>query len=208
MCTTLYHIIPNRPYHLLILQHIIPFSKLLVVAKPKSKCEKERDAATNGLPSVGAFTPQCESDGSYSSVQCHGSTGYCWCVDGEGNKLIETELRFERPNCTEGKLCTTLCHIIPNRPYHLLILQHNVPFSKLLVVAKPKSKCEKERDAATNGPPLVGAFTPQCESDGSYSSVQCHSSTGYCWCVDGEGNKLIETELRFERPNCAGGKIP
>ena len=91
--TTIHHIIPY---------YITP-CYLSDEARPKSKCEKERDAVTNGPLLVGAFTPQCESDGSYSAVQCHGSTGYCWCVDGEGNKLVETEIRFDRPNCTKGK---------------------------------------------------------------------------------------------------------
>ncbi|XP_028399649.1 neurogenic locus notch homolog protein 2-like isoform X2 [Dendronephthya gigantea] len=137
-------------------------------AKPKSKCEKERDAFLNRPPLLGAFTPQCEEDGSYSKMQCHGSTGYCWCVDVDGSKLEGTETR-SRPNCTEE--------------------------------AKPKSKCEKERDDVLNGPPLVGAFTPQCEEDGSYSKMQCHGSTGYCWCVDADGSKLEGTETR-SRINC------
>ena len=83
-------------------------------------------------------------------------------------------------------------------PYHITthhIIPYYITLCYLSVEARPKSKCEKERDAVTNGPLLVGAFTPQCESDGSYSAVQCHGSTGYCWCVDGEGNKLVETEI-------------
>jgi hypothetical protein len=73
---------------------------------------------------------------------------------------------------------------------------------------RPKTKCENERDARENGPLLVGAFTPQCEADGSYSSRQCHGSTGYCWCVDGEGNKLEETEVGpGQRLNCSAGEI-
>ena len=197
MCTIMYH--PIR-------QHTIPYYITLCYlsdeARPKSKCEKERDAVTNGQLLLGAFTPQCEDDGSYSAVQCHGSTGYCWCVDGEGNKLVETEIRFDRPNCTKGEMCTIMYHPIP---------QHTIPYYITLCYlsdeARPKSKCEKERDAVTNGPLLVGAFTPQCESDGSYSAVQCHGSTGYCWCVDGEGNKLVETEIRFDRPNCTKGEM-
>ena len=74
---------------------------------------------------------------------------------------------------------------------------------------RPKTKCEKKRTASENGPLLIGAFIPQCEEDGSYSEVQCHGSTGYCWCVDGEGNKRLETEVRPGlRPNCTKGKIP
>ena len=42
-------------------------------------------------------------------------------------------------------------------------------------------------------PGLVGAFVPQCTDDGSYEKVQCHGSSGHCWCVDGEGTELEGT---------------
>ena len=72
---------------------------------------------------------------------------------------------------------------------------------------RPKTKCEKEKAARENGPFLIGAFIPQCEEDGSYSEVQCHGSAGYCWCVDGEGNKRLETEVGPGlTPNCTTGK--
>ncbi|EDO39095.1 predicted protein, partial [Nematostella vectensis] len=32
--------------------------------------------------------------------------------------------------------------------------------------------------------PLIGAYIPQCDKDGRYSALQCHGSTGYCWCVN------------------------
>uniref|UniRef100_A0A4Q8K4T8 U61-Liphistoxin-Lth1a_1 n=2 Tax=Liphistius TaxID=62150 RepID=A0A4Q8K4T8_9ARAC len=39
---------------------------------------------------VGNYVPQCERDGTYSRTQCHGSTGYCWCVDENGVRLSES----------------------------------------------------------------------------------------------------------------------
>ena len=38
---------------------------------------------------VGIYSPQCNEDGSWKKLQCHGSTGFCWCVDSEGNKVKE-----------------------------------------------------------------------------------------------------------------------
>ncbi|KAF1799490.1 thyroglobulin type-1 [Mucor lusitanicus] len=45
-----------------------------------TKCQAERQQALN-LHVIGNFIPQCQPDGSYSPRQCHGSTGYCVCVD-------------------------------------------------------------------------------------------------------------------------------
>ena len=36
---------------------------------------------------VGIYSPQCNEDGSWKKLQCHGSTGFCWCVDNEGNRV-------------------------------------------------------------------------------------------------------------------------
>ncbi|UYV62761.1 NID2 [Cordylochernes scorpioides] len=37
---------------------------------------------------IGNYIPQCDdTTGHYSATQCHGSTGYCWCVDKQGHKL-------------------------------------------------------------------------------------------------------------------------
>jgi hypothetical protein len=71
--------------------------------RAKTKCELDQEEKQRQLL-VGAYIPQCEEDGSYSRIQCHGSTGYCWCSDGDGNKMVETEVRYERPNCSEGEI--------------------------------------------------------------------------------------------------------
>ena len=41
-------------------------------------------------------------------------------------------------------------------------------------------------------PGLVGAYSPQCNEDGSWKRLQCHGSIGYCGCVDSEGEKTRE----------------
>ncbi len=95
--------------------------------RPKSQCEQHRDSLQSGVeqggrPSLGAFIPQCDSDGQYrplqvstdwqtdkvhnwlmtwvkwrtdfgtfnNSLQCHGSTGHCWCVDSRGQERAGT----------------------------------------------------------------------------------------------------------------------
>ena len=64
--------------------------------------------------------------------------------------------------------------------------------------------CKKHKDeqaAKLPGPPFVGAFIPSCKLNGDYEEVQCHGSTGYCWCVDKVGNELPGTRTRG-RLNC------
>lgn len=55
-----------------------------------------RQADERGL--IGGFRPSCEEDGSFSEVQCHGSTGYCWCVDVESGQPVSNGARGE-PSC-------------------------------------------------------------------------------------------------------------
>ena len=49
----------------------------------------------------------------------------------------------------------------------------------------------------------IGAFVPQCETDGSFSTVQCWGSTGYCWCAETTTGRPISEGMRGE-PECGG----
>ena len=62
------------------------------------------DAVANATGLLGEFIPQCEEDGSYSPLQCWGSTGYCWCVDSNGIEIPGTALGPGEgvPNCSES----------------------------------------------------------------------------------------------------------
>ena len=125
----------------------------------KSRREKQ---AQNRL---GQHIPTCNADGSYETVQCHASTGYCWCVDGRGQELDGTRLRFQKPNCPAEPACR-------------------------------RERNEAERRQASSPFPIVGAFIPECEDDGSYKPKQCHGSTGQCWCTTPEGKEIEGTRQR------------
>ena len=56
-------------------------------------CEKH--VSRVGEPMPGLYVPQCDVTGQYQHKQCHGSTGYCWCVDSEGSELPGTKRRGE-----------------------------------------------------------------------------------------------------------------
>ncbi|XP_016521316.1 nidogen-2 isoform X7 [Poecilia formosa] len=133
----------------------------------RSQCEEHRDSLqSGGQPSVGAYIPQCDSDGQYRPRQCHGFTGYCWCVDSRGQEKPGTRT----PPGTSPPACDSL-----DKP------------------ERPKTQCERHRDrvqtSSADGFPVAGAYVPQCDENGQYRQLQCHSSTGYCWCVDSQGEE-------------------
>ncbi|KAJ8254662.1 hypothetical protein GJAV_G00195620 [Gymnothorax javanicus] len=62
-----------------------------------------------------------------------------------------------------------------------------------------KTKCQLDATKKR----LVGLYTPQCDEEGNYKPIQCWHSTGYCWCVDINGNEIPGTMVRG-RPVCGG----
>uniref|UniRef100_A0A8C0XLL7 Nidogen-1 n=1 Tax=Castor canadensis TaxID=51338 RepID=A0A8C0XLL7_CASCN len=80
-----------------------------------------------------------------------------------------------------------------------------------------KTRCQQEREhilgsvgvADGQQPRLLGLFVPQCDEHGHYTPLQCHSSTGYCWCVDRDGRELEGTRTRpGMRPPCLSTVAP
>uniref|UniRef100_G3PLY0 Nidogen 2 n=1 Tax=Gasterosteus aculeatus aculeatus TaxID=481459 RepID=G3PLY0_GASAC len=138
--------------------------------RPKTHCEHHRDrvqtSSPEGYPVVGAYVPQCDAGGQYTPLQCHGSTGHCWCVDSRGQERTGTRTPPGAPP-TDYE---------PERP---------------------KTHCEHHRDrvqtTSPEGYPIVGAYVPQCDDNGRYASLQCHGSTGHCWCVDSTGQERAGT---------------
>uniref|UniRef100_A0A8C6DQ11 Nidogen 1 n=1 Tax=Moschus moschiferus TaxID=68415 RepID=A0A8C6DQ11_MOSMO len=71
----------------------------------KTRCQREREhllgAADSQRPRPpGLFVPECDEHGHYAPTQCHGGTGYCWCVDRDGREVVGTRTRpGMRPPC-------------------------------------------------------------------------------------------------------------
>ncbi|XP_056419511.1 saxiphilin-like [Hyla sarda] len=137
-------------------------------------CHKERQALLGaGRPLLGAFVPECDEKGNYFPKQCHGSTGYCWCVNKEGKEIEGTKTSPGQPLQT----CEDSADQIHQGP------------------------CHKERQALLGaGRPLLGAFVPECDEKGNYFPKQCHGSTGYCWCVNKEGKEIEGTKTSPGQP--------
>lgn len=71
----------------------------------KTACEALQARSNNHF--IGAFTPECNVNGNFKSVQCWGAIGQCWCVDSDGNELEGTRAQGKRPDCSAGK-----CNIV------------------------------------------------------------------------------------------------
>jgi hypothetical protein len=67
-----------------------------------TECQRKRKDLETGPLLLGAYKPSCDEDGTYSPVQCHGSTGYCWCAFSDGTEWPGTKVRGQ-PDCTENK---------------------------------------------------------------------------------------------------------
>lgn len=69
--------------------------------------------------------------------------------------------------------------------------------------AEDEPPCAKKVEKL--GPmPMIGAFIPKCTAEGYYERMQCHSSTGYCWCSDLNGNEIKGSRLHMKngQPEC------
>lgn len=89
--------------------------------RTKTRCETHRESLLavtefgprGPRPPVGQYIPTCDENGAYEPTQCHGSTGYCWCVDRNGQEI--TGSRSEpgsSPMCED----TTDASIPPTSP--------------------------------------------------------------------------------------------
>ncbi|XP_078418707.1 uncharacterized protein nid2a isoform X5 [Cetorhinus maximus] len=148
------------------------------IERPKTVCEQHRERLEAELrphgsePLVGLYIPECDEEGNFRPLQCHGSTGYCWCVDERGQEIPGTST----PPGTGQPQC--------GQPEH---------------IERPKTVCEQHRERLQTelrlrgSQPLVGLHIPECDGEGNFRTLQCHGSTGYCWCVDERGQEISGT---------------
>lgn len=64
------------------------------------------------------------------------------------------------------------------------------------------TKCVESRQRLLRSPQRSGRYIPKCDQGGSYERVQCHSASGYCWCVGRNGMEWPGTRQRGGRPAC------
>ncbi|XP_019133514.1 SPARC-related modular calcium-binding protein 1 isoform X2 [Larimichthys crocea] len=69
-----------------------------------------------------------------------------------------------------------------------------------------QSKCRVERTQALEQArrPQESMFIPDCNEDGTFAQVQCHTLTGYCWCVTSDGKPVSGSSVQNRTPVCSG----
>ncbi|XP_072313717.1 SPARC-related modular calcium-binding protein 1 isoform X4 [Eucyclogobius newberryi] len=69
-----------------------------------------------------------------------------------------------------------------------------------------QSKCRSERTQALEQArrPQEALFIPECNDDGTFAQVQCHTLTGYCWCVTSDGKPVSGSSVHNRTPVCSG----
>uniref|UniRef100_A0A8D0Y467 Nidogen-2 n=1 Tax=Sus scrofa TaxID=9823 RepID=A0A8D0Y467_PIG len=134
-------------------------------------CEhQQREAqAQRTHPGARLHIPQCDEQGHFLPLQCHGSTGFCWCVDSNGQEVPGTRT-------PPGSLPP---HCGPPEP-----------------TQRPRTVCERWRESLLEhygGTPRDDQYVPQCDDLGHFTPLQCHGKSDFCWCVDQDGREVQGT---------------
>ncbi|KAG6932846.1 SPARC related modular calcium binding 2, partial [Chelydra serpentina] len=197
--------------------------------KDVSRCVAERkytqEQARKELQQV--FIPECNDDGTYSQVQCHSYTGYCWCVTPNGRPISGTAVAHKTPRCpgsiTEklpqregaGNTDDASAPALETQPQgdeediasrYPTLWTEQVKSRQNKTNKNSASSCDQELQSAleeAKQPQKDNVFIPECAQGGLYKPVQCHPSTGYCWCVLVDtGRPIPGTSTRYEQPKC------
>ncbi|XP_028844909.1 SPARC-related modular calcium-binding protein 2-like [Denticeps clupeoides] len=198
--------------------------------KETSRCVAEKkyteQQAKKRAPEV--FVPVCNPDGTYSEVQCHSYTGYCWCVTPNGRPISGSAVANKKPRCQgsknervssrePGKADESPGPAVDPQPsadeQENLFQYPSIWSEKVRRMGRPSnrtqaSSCDQEQQSAQEEARQhknEAVFVPDCAHGGLFKSVQCHPSTGYCWCVLVDtGRPIPGTATRYEQPKCDG----
>uniref|UniRef100_A0A8C1DFM9 SPARC related modular calcium binding 1 n=1 Tax=Cyprinus carpio carpio TaxID=630221 RepID=A0A8C1DFM9_CYPCA len=184
-------------------------------------------------PQESIFIPECNDDGTFAQVQCHTLTGYCWCVTTDGKPVSGSSVQNKTPVCSgsvtdkppgphssgrkdDGSKPTPTMetHVVPEGDeitaptlwIKQLVYKENKQNSSKGGKPEKVPSCDQERQTAQDEAqqnPREAIFIPDCGLQGLYKPVQCHQSTGYCWCVMVDtGRPIPGTSARYKKPEC------
>ncbi|KAL0969466.1 hypothetical protein UPYG_G00227710 [Umbra pygmaea] len=159
------------------------------------------------------------------------STGPRWLIDRETHCDIICTRPLSKPVCgSDGRSYDNGCDLQKARcKDHTLTLSHRgrcrgknmmridqppiVPAPSPVSVGTDlelkdvgQSKCSVERSQALDQArrPQESIFVPECNEDGTFAQVQCHTLTGYCWCVTADGKPVSGSSVHNRTPVCSG----
>ncbi|PNI83393.1 NID2 isoform 2 [Pan troglodytes] len=138
----------------------------------QTPCEQQQRhaQAQYAYPGARFHIPQCDEQGNFLPLQCHGSTGFCWCVDPDGHEVpgTQTPPGSTPPHCGPSPEPTQ----------------------------RPPTICERWRENLLEhygGTPRDDQYVPQCDDLGHFIPLQCHGKSDFCWCVDKDGREVQGT---------------
>ncbi|CAL1285398.1 unnamed protein product [Larinioides sclopetarius] len=103
------------------------------------------------------------------------------CMLNNGMKSLRLFMMGMSPKCDEnGNLLPMQC--FDHSEYCVCVRKDGSLLNKPSKGFKG-CQCLVTKDEEENSG-LIGNYIPQCEADGSYKKMQCHYSTGYCYCAD------------------------
>ncbi|KFO29717.1 nidogen-2 [Fukomys damarensis] len=148
------------------------FQCTLDAAPGMEACKYQRHLAQaqHVYPGSRVHIPQCDEQGNFLPLQCHGSAGFCWCVDSNGNEVPGTHV----PSGSAPPHCGPLPE--PTQ--------------------RPRTLCERWKESLLEhygGTPRDDQFVPQCDELGHFRPLQCHGKSDFCWCVDKDGREVQGT---------------
>ncbi|XP_039176835.1 nidogen-2 isoform X2 [Crotalus tigris] len=151
-----------------------------------TRCQHERlYSSQRGSPIPGGpHVPECDEKGNYRPLQCHSSTGQCWCVDTDGQEIPGSRI----PPGAAPPRCR-----IPEP------------------TQRPQTMCERWRQSLLEhygGRPQGDQYVPQCDTLGNFNPLQCHGNSGYCWCVDEHGREIQGTRSEPGVPPACLPSVP
>ncbi|XP_033934445.1 SPARC-related modular calcium-binding protein 1 isoform X3 [Pseudochaenichthys georgianus] len=213
----------------------------------KCRVERNQALEQSRRPQESIFIPECNEDGTFAQVQCHTLTGYCWCVTSDGKPVSGSSAHNRTPVCSgsvtdrppgpphsgrkdDGSKPTPTMetHVPPEGDeitaptlwIKQLGYKENKQNSSSTKRQEKVPSCDQERESALDEArqnPREAIFIPDCGPGGIYQAVQCHQSTGYCWCVlvdtgrpiPGTSTSHVPAVLsslcnRYQTPECDG----
>ena len=99
--------VKNGEVHSFLVQEDVIFSVQGWVDPEDPNCCDAVELAEENCGGLGCFIPQCTDDCEWESMQCWSSSGYCWCVDEDGNEIDGTSQPTWQgyPECEEEIIC-------------------------------------------------------------------------------------------------------